>query len=260
MKTTKFRLILGAIILGTVVTLLSGCANSTATTGTSTPTSTSTTTSPSTSTTANPAPLEIVSVLGPLAPINPGGPIVEITVKNISAGSIVSLTVTLELSRTFQFNFDVTGVQPLLPSQSIIARQTLIGGGFSDNTDYTATVAGTAQNGTDFKYTRQVTIQNAETRLAPIDEVKVNLLKSNPPQIGVYIKAGLPDGCSTPGDIETTRAGNSVNIKVTIRHPIGVFCPAIYTTFEKNVNLGTDFTMGTTYTLNVNDYTTTFTY
>ena len=35
-------------------------------------------------------------------------------------------------------------------------------------------------------------------------------------------------------------------------------CPAIYTWFEKDVNLGTDFAFGTTYTLNVNDYSTTF--
>jgi hypothetical protein len=256
MIRTKFRLILGVIILGLAATCLGGCGSSTSTTGASTSTATAT----STSTAVNPAPVEIVSVLGPLAPINPGGPIVEITVKNISAESVISLTVTLELSRAFQFNFDVTGAQPLLPSQSISARQTLIGGGFSDNVAYTAAIAGTVQNGVAFSYTRQVTIKNAETRLAPIDEVRVSLMKSNPPQVGVYIKGGLPDGCTTPGDIETTRAGSVVNIKVTNLHPIGAVCPAIYTFFEKNVNLGSDFAPGTTYTLNVNDYATTFTY
>ena len=99
---------------------------------------------------------------------------------------------------------------------------------------------------------------DVEIKLAPIDEVKVNLLKSNPPQIGVYIKGGLPDGCTTFHDIETAREGSTVNIKVTVQRPRGVSCPAIYTNFEKDVNLGSDFAFGTTYTLNVNDYTTTF--
>jgi hypothetical protein len=99
---------------------------------------------------------------------------------------------------------------------------------------------------------------DVEIKLAPIDEVKVSILKSNPAQISVYIKGGLPDGCTTFHDIETTREGNVVNIKVTVQRPQGMNCPAIYTYFEKDVNLGTDFAFGTTYTLNVNDYSTTF--
>jgi hypothetical protein len=103
-------------------------------------------------------------------------------------------------------------------------------------------------------------LENFEIDLAPIHEVNVTLLLSNPPQIGVYIKGGLRDGCTKFHNIETTQEGDVVNIKVTTRHPKDVFCPAIYTYFEKNVILGSKFTMGTTYTLNVNDYATTFTY
>ena len=99
---------------------------------------------------------------------------------------------------------------------------------------------------------------DVEIKLAPIDEVRVYTMKSNPPQIGVYIKGGLPDGCTTFHDIETSREGNTINIKVSVQHPKGVSCPAIYTNFEKDINLGSDFTFGTTYTLNVNDYSTTF--
>jgi hypothetical protein len=97
-----------------------------------------------------------------------------------------------------------------------------------------------------------------EIKLAPITEVRVYTMKSNPPQIGVYIKGGLADGCTTFRNIETSREGNTVNIKVTVQRPAGVACPAIYTEFEKDVNLGTDFVFGTTYTLNVNDFSTTF--
>jgi hypothetical protein len=99
---------------------------------------------------------------------------------------------------------------------------------------------------------------DVEKKLAPITEVKVYTMKSNPPQIGVYIKGGLADGCTAFHNIETSREGNTVNIRVTVQRPAGVACPAIYTDFERDVNLGTDFAFGETYTLNVNDYSTTF--
>jgi hypothetical protein len=99
---------------------------------------------------------------------------------------------------------------------------------------------------------------DVEIKPVPLDEVKVYIMKSNPPQIGVYIKGGLADGCTTFHDIETNRDGTTVNIKVTVQRPREAKCPAIYTWFEKDVNLGTDFAFGTTYTLNVNDYSITF--
>jgi hypothetical protein len=101
---------------------------------------------------------------------------------------------------------------------------------------------------------------DVEISLAPIHEVTVSFLKSNPAQVNVHIKGGLRDGCTTFHDIQFTRDGDTINIEVTVQHPKNVFCPAIYTFFEKDVNLGSDFTIVTTYTLNVNDYTTTFNY
>jgi hypothetical protein len=100
--------------------------------------------------------------------------------------------------------------------------------------------------------------KSLEIKLAPIDAVKVDILKSNPPQISVYIKGGLPDGCTTFHAIQTVREGTTVNIEVTVQRPGAVACPALYTAFEKTVNLGSDFIFGTTYTLKVNDYRTTF--
>ena len=99
---------------------------------------------------------------------------------------------------------------------------------------------------------------NMEIKLAPIEEVKVNILKSNPAQIGVYIKGGLPDGCTTFHDIDINREGSTVNIIVTVQRPRGMSCPAIYTYFEKDIIIESDFDFGTTYTLNVNDYSTIF--
>ena len=106
----------------------------------------------------NQQPIEIISVLGPLQPINPGGPIVEITLKNVAVEPVVSLTATLELSRSFNFDFDVTSSNPLLPDKSISAKLTLIGGGFSDSISYPLSINGTFQNGATFAYTKQVQI------------------------------------------------------------------------------------------------------
>ncbi len=103
-------------------------------------------------------------------------------------------------------------------------------------------------------------LDDVEISLAPIHEVEIYFMESYPVQVGVHIKGGLRDGCTTFNDIEITREGNDVNIKVTVQHPIGVDCPAVYKYFEENINLGSDFTVGTTYTLNVNDYSTTFEY
>jgi hypothetical protein len=103
-------------------------------------------------------------------------------------------------------------------------------------------------------------INDVEISLAPIHEANVTLLKSNPPQVGVYIKGGLADGCTTFHNIEVAREGNQVSITVTVQRPKDVSCPAVYTYFEKEINLGSDFTTGVTYTLDVNDYSTTFPY
>ena len=99
---------------------------------------------------------------------------------------------------------------------------------------------------------------NNEIKPAPIHEVKVSYLKSNPAQVVVYIKGGLSDGCTKYHDAKVTRDGNIVNIKVTVQRPRDAMCTAIYGYFEKTINLGSDFVAGTKYTLQVNDYQTMF--
>jgi hypothetical protein len=107
---------------------------------------------------------------------------------------------------------------------------------------------------------KQQLIEGIEISPAPIHEANVTILMSKPPQVEVYIKGGLADGCTTFHNIEVAREGSHVNITVTVQHPKDVSCPAIYTYFEKFVILGSDFTAGVTYTLEVNDFSTTFPY
>jgi len=93
---------------------------------------------------------------------------------------------------------------------------------------------------------------------APIHEVQVNIAESFPPQIFVYIKGGLADGCTTFHELTTERSGTNITIKVTTERPRDESCAQVYGYFEQNVALGSDFTSGETYTVNVNDQTTSF--
>ncbi len=95
---------------------------------------------------------------------------------------------------------------------------------------------------------------------APIDEVTINVAESFPPQYIVHIVSGLPNGCARFNELTTTRDGNVITITVTNLMPAdpNVVCTLIYGIVEHNVNLGSDFTPGETYTVKVNDATKTF--
>jgi len=94
--------------------------------------------------------------------------------------------------------------------------------------------------------------------LAPIHDVQVNIAESYPQQIFVYIKGGLADGCTTFHDLTEERTGNTIDIEVTVERSQEAICSQVYGFFEKNVALGSDFTTGETYIINVNDKTASF--
>jgi hypothetical protein len=102
--------------------------------------------------------IEIMSVVGQSPPINPGGPTIEITLKNVSPEPIGSLNATIKLNTLTPFNFVIPPPFPLLPNKSISLKQTIIGGEFGDNLLYPIEIFGTFQNGQDFLYVEQVQI------------------------------------------------------------------------------------------------------
>jgi hypothetical protein len=103
------------------------------------------------------------------------------------------------------------------------------------------------------------TTQLLEISPAPIHEIKISYAKSNPPQVVVTIKGGLPDGCSKFHDLRTNFLDETVNIEVTIERPKGSACPAIYGYFDQTVNLGSQFSRGEAYIIKVNDQSMSFT-
>lgn len=115
-------------------------------------------TTPVTSSSNLSEPVEVISVSDTYKAgqtVNPGGPEIEVTLKNVADESIVSLAATLNENRPWNWDFDfgVTPAHPLLPEKSISAKSILISGGFGDDISYSLTINGTLENGTTFGYT-----------------------------------------------------------------------------------------------------------
>ena len=89
-------------------------------------------------------PVEIVSVTGPMPPFNPGGPNVEIAVKNTSIYPVTHLIAQLNLNLqtppiAYVFDFGLTKGSPLAPGATADLTRNLINGNFNAETFYTLT-------------------------------------------------------------------------------------------------------------------------
>jgi hypothetical protein len=93
---------------------------------------------------------------------------------------------------------------------------------------------------------------------APIDGLDIRVAESFPPQYFLNIKAGLPSGCAQQYMHSVSRSGDVITVEVLNSMPRNTICTAIYGMYELNINLGSSFDSGKTYTIKVNDETTTF--
>lgn len=92
---------------------------------------------------------------------------------------------------------------------------------------------------------------------APITSVEAVLAESFPPQVIVNFTGTLADACTTLHEVNTERQGNTIEITVTTARAPDAMCAQVLGEFRESVNLGSDFTPGTTYTISVNGMTTT---
>ena len=98
-----------------------------------------------------------------------------------------------------------------------------------------------------------------QTVPAPIDRMDVVIRESSPPQASLNVTAGLPSGCAQRDTHSVTRTGDTFSVSVLNSMPTGnPVCTMIYGTYELNIDLGRDVRPGVTYTVRVNDKTTTF--
>ena len=95
---------------------------------------------------------------------------------------------------------------------------------------------------------------------APIDGVEVGIAESFPPQYFLTVHSGLPSGCVRFGRYEVAREGDVILVRVTNLQPADreIMCTQLYGNVETRISLGSDFEPGRTYTVKVNDFTTTF--
>ena len=95
--------------------------------------------------------------------------------------------------------------------------------------------------------------------LAPIDRLDVRVLESSPPQYVLSVRAGLPGGCAEKNRHEAERIAETITVTVLNWMPTGNQpCTMIYGSYELNINVGSDFRRGTTYSVTVNDKRTAF--
>ncbi|HKW78881.1 MAG TPA: hypothetical protein VJQ09_07250 [Candidatus Limnocylindria bacterium] len=94
---------------------------------------------------------------------------------------------------------------------------------------------------------------------APIDRLDVVVRDSQPPQVTLKVTAGLPSGCAKRDSYSVKRSGDAITVSVLNTMPTGdPICTMIYGTYDLTIDLGTEFRAGTTYTVRVNEKTTTF--
>lgn len=95
--------------------------------------------------------------------------------------------------------------------------------------------------------------------MAPIDRLDVRVLESSPPQYVLSIRAGLPGGCAEKNSHVAERSVEAITVTVLNWMPAGSQpCTMIYGSYELNINVGSDFRPGTTYSVIVNDKRTVF--
>ncbi len=108
----------------------------------------------STPTSQNHQLVEVVSVKDIAKAPNPGGPDIEIILKNVSSEPVIDLNAifTEPLYRSWKLQFNVSQSNPLLPGSTTSVHQILIGGGWGANIQYSLTINGTLKSGRTFNY------------------------------------------------------------------------------------------------------------
>jgi hypothetical protein len=145
-------------------------------------------------------PVQVISIIGPIPPYNPGGPVVSITLKNRANTPITFLNAilmlpTAEPSVVYPFIFDVNESSPLLQNQTIQSTRTLIGAGFETGTSYPLVISGTLSDGLQFNFTQPIEIVPPSQNEAPcllLEQNATILDFSNSTFIGYQVT--LPNG------------------------------------------------------------------
>lgn len=93
---------------------------------------------------------------------------------------------------------------------------------------------------------------------APILDAQALILESFPVQVNVRVMGYLPDGCTSLGAIEVVREGSTFDVTVLTTRPANRMCTEQVTNFDETVSLDVEGLPAGTYTVNVNDVSSSF--
>ena len=114
-------------------------------------------------------PIEVLSLHVSSGPPLPAGPTMQISVKNIGAQAISSLSIELGIAVIrpdfFSFSFQITALSPLLPNQTANAERLMTTSSYVEGQYYPVFIHGYFQDGTDFDYTQYIQIPKYSTTL-----------------------------------------------------------------------------------------------
>ncbi len=101
-------------------------------------------------------------------------------------------------------------------------------------------------------------IARTEIVAAPIESLAVQPATATGYVLNV--RAGLPSGCAKPASHNVSRSGNAISVSVLNSTTAGqVICTQIYGIYSLSIDLTGPFVSGQTYTVRVNDKSTSFT-
>lgn len=130
-----------------------------------------------------------------------------------------------------------------------------------DDGTYNVRISGNWTDGQmDYEFRLKVGSAERLLVLAPIESVNILTLESFPPQYMATVISGLPNGCAEFDHYTEQRQNETIRIEVINSFPadVDVACTDVYRITETNINMGSEFEPGETYTVVVNDVTETF--
>jgi len=97
--------------------------------------------------------------------------------------------------------------------------------------------------------------------LAPIEEIRLQIMESFPIQVAVVVDGYLPDGCTEIDEIDQTfdEEANTFFVEITTVRLSDAMCTQAIVPFEERISLDVRGLPAGTYTVDVNGVTDTFT-
>lgn len=94
-------------------------------------------------------------------------------------------------------------------------------------------------------------VQSGRQSLTVIEAVEPEVTASLPATVRLRVRGYQPDGCKFPVQVEQTRDGNTVTVKIYRVKPVGVMCTMDLNPYSDTIMLDGTFDKGT-YTVDVN--------